>query len=373
LQPHNRLRAPATTLCAADDALASVHNGDRWTWRAHRLLYSTASAYRSKAVKEDDIDALREMLAEERDALLDEALALIEASPAPAGLFSRRWPVRLPSRRAALGGFKRLMARMEGVEPGSGQRFQDGEQPRRRRFLLTLLRQAATNGGVHRVESDARRRERRAVPTMAEMLERTPEIETPAYEVLASREAAGWEVRRYDQFAVVSTASARAVEQDGRKLSTPTMGGAGAFQALAGYLFGGNQEGQRLAMTTPVISASNAAGVRRLESSNPRPLGRPRISRFTRVGPRVGTGAAEDELRDALRLLGRGEARRRAHAQGGRRRRGRGGGRGRPRRGGRRRRRGRVVWRLCGRGGRGGAPRGARRGGRGRRRVGGGG
>uniref|UniRef100_A0A7S0IQ04 SOUL heme-binding protein n=1 Tax=Calcidiscus leptoporus TaxID=127549 RepID=A0A7S0IQ04_9EUKA len=40
------------------------------------------------------------------------------------------------------------------------------------------------------------------------------------------------------------------------------MSGAGAFQALAGYLFGGNEQGVKLAMTTPVISTSNAAGAR---------------------------------------------------------------------------------------------------------------
>jgi len=109
---------------------------------------------------------------------------------------------------------------------------------------------------------EARRREAAAVPTMSEMLSRTPEIETPAYAVLASHESEGWEVRRYERFAVVSTNPNRAVESEGAAISAPTMGGAGAFQALAGYLFGGNQEGERLAMTTPVISASNAAGER---------------------------------------------------------------------------------------------------------------
>tara|TARA_B110001469_G_scaffold84296_1_gene79764 strand:+ start:409 stop:726 length:318 start_codon:yes stop_codon:yes gene_type:complete len=39
------------------------------------------------------------------------------------------------------------------------------------------------------------RREAAAVPTMAEMLARTPEIETPSYAVLAAHEAEGWEVR----------------------------------------------------------------------------------------------------------------------------------------------------------------------------------
>ena len=63
-------------------------------------------------------------------------------------------------------------------------------------ILLTCVSlQSADGGGVHRVEGEARRREAAAIPTMAEMLERTPEIETPAYAVLASHEAEGWEVR----------------------------------------------------------------------------------------------------------------------------------------------------------------------------------
>ena len=43
------------------------------------------------------------------------------------------------------------------MEPGTGQRFNEGDAPRRRRFLLTLLRQSAEGGGVHRVEGEARR------------------------------------------------------------------------------------------------------------------------------------------------------------------------------------------------------------------------
>jgi len=235
---------------------------------ARRLLLDTGSAYRSKAAKEEALAAVRALPAEARDALIDEALALADAAASPSvgrrltPSFARRWPFRVPSRRAALSGFGRLMARMEEVEPGTGQRFKEGDAPRRRRFLLTLLRQSAEGGGVRRVEGEARRREAASVPSMAEMLSRTPEIETPTYTVLASYEEQGWEVRRYDRFSVVSTNPNRKVEADGAAISSPSMRGAGGFQALAGYLFGGNQEGERLAMTTPVISASNAAGER---------------------------------------------------------------------------------------------------------------
>lgn len=34
--------------------------------------------------------------------------------------------------------------------------------------------------------------------------------------------------------------------------------GTGAFQAIAGYIFGGNKDGQKIAMTTPVLTTSDA-------------------------------------------------------------------------------------------------------------------
>mmetsp|Transcript_41589 Transcript_41589/g.83321 ORF Transcript_41589/g.83321 Transcript_41589/m.83321 type:complete len:194 (-) Transcript_41589:177-758(-) len=74
---------------------------------------------------------------------------------------------------------------------------------------------------------------------MEEMLARTPQgLETPQYEVLA--EKGTWEVRAYAEFSVCST---------------DMQSGPGAFNALAGYIFGGNQEEQKMAMTTPVISS----------------------------------------------------------------------------------------------------------------------
>ena len=71
-------------------------------------------------------------------------------------------------------------------------------------------------------------------------LARTPDLETPSYSVLES--SATWEVRRYDDFAVCSTAMAS---------------GTSAFQSLAGYIFGKNAGAERMAMTTPVITGAD--------------------------------------------------------------------------------------------------------------------
>ena len=79
------------------------------------------------------------MDAESRDALLEEALDLIDTA-SPASIFARRrWPLPLPSRRAALGGFGRLLNEMQAEEAGSSARF--SEDGVRRRYLVVLLRQ----------------------------------------------------------------------------------------------------------------------------------------------------------------------------------------------------------------------------------------
>lgn len=72
-----------------------------------------------------------------------------------------------------------------------------------------------------------------------------------------------WEVRRYDEFSVCSTymdfnagnedSDAERLDYNSRKNSNAGM----AFNSLAGYIFGQNQEKKTMAMTTPVISTSD--------------------------------------------------------------------------------------------------------------------
>jgi hypothetical protein len=120
----------------------------------------------------------------------------------------------------------------------------------------------------------------------------TPDLEGPRFAVL--RRAAGYEVRRYEPYVVAATdMGAGAGARPGRacqwccagreppqllpaapprpprthRASTATpsrppagpAGGAG-FNALAGYIFGGNQSGAKMEMTTPVITSPAADG-----------------------------------------------------------------------------------------------------------------
>lgn len=196
--------------------------------------------------------------APDRDATLDSALAAVDA--APTGGLARRWPLPLPSRRSKLGAYGRLLEELLEEEPGGGARFEnDASGALRRRFLLVILRQLRAKKGVWALETEARQR-RANGERMDEMLRRTPpNLETPTYTVLKSAASLPYEIRQYDEFAVCSTVRERAVSADGPKISMPSMPAAGGFQALAGYIFGGNSASEKMAMTTPVLSTPPSA------------------------------------------------------------------------------------------------------------------
>ncbi len=111
----------------------------------------------------------------------------------------------------------------------------------RARTLAVLVRQLETVKGVRALEAEAL--QGKSTVTMADMLKRTPEgLETPLYKVKA--EKGSWEVREYEEFSVCSFEMGE----------SPAAAGFGAFNSLAGYIFGGNQESVKMAMTTPVIN-----------------------------------------------------------------------------------------------------------------------
>eukprot|EP00281_Chroomonas_sp_CCMP1168_P016085 CAMPEP_0206211714 /NCGR_PEP_ID=MMETSP0047_2-20121206/146_1 /ASSEMBLY_ACC=CAM_ASM_000192 /TAXON_ID=195065 /ORGANISM="Chroomonas mesostigmatica_cf, Strain CCMP1168" /LENGTH=337 /DNA_ID=CAMNT_0053633635 /DNA_START=110 /DNA_END=1123 /DNA_ORIENTATION=+ len=191
------------------------------------LLSSSAKSDEKEAIV-TRMQQLRGSNQEALSQLLDGMLAEVEGLSAVwKGL---RWPFPPPSYRAKLGILSRIL-----------DSVLDGEtEPRRKRSAMSqLVRQLPTAGGVWALQKEAVRRNKRAV-SMEEMLERTPkDLETPKYTVLAQK--SGWEVRNYDQFSVVSTLMDSSF-------------GPGSFNALAGYIFGGNKEGVKMAMTTPVIN-----------------------------------------------------------------------------------------------------------------------
>jgi hypothetical protein len=91
----------------------------------------------------------------------------------------------------------------------------------------------------------------------------TPDLATPRYDVLVA--APRYEVRRYASFALAETD----MRSDGPLSSLLSLGGGGdgrgptvaggdGFNQLAGFIFGGNEEGRKWDMTTPVLSDAGA-------------------------------------------------------------------------------------------------------------------
>lgn len=212
------------------------------TKEATRLLLTVGSAYVKPEVKQA---LLKETFADEERAVLVLDSALEKIKQGSKSRMARRWPIRLPSRRATMGCYSRLLEQMQGEAA-------DTQRPKRR-LLASLLRRS--DKSVWAIEGEAIR-QRRADVTMEEMKTRvSADLETPEYDVIASRSQ--WEVRKYTDFAVCSTAMTRPVAEgtSDRPLRAPSMPSAGAFQALASYIFGKNQQQQKMAMTTPVITA----------------------------------------------------------------------------------------------------------------------
>ena len=72
--------------------------------------------------------------------------------------------------------------------------------------------------------------------------------ESPDYYVLAKHD--GYEIRHYEPYLVAETEVDGTFETSGNR----------AFRRLAGYIFGNNQESEKMAMTVPVTRQPAAAG-----------------------------------------------------------------------------------------------------------------
>jgi len=153
----------------------------------------------------------------------------------------------------------------------------ESQLQRRRRALVTLLRSLSAEGAETATKKSMRRRpaivslERKAVQaskaSASDLTSRRPEgLETPDYDVVLSgkdndnRMAKNIEIRRYKPYSVcsVSMIKPRPVEsaETDQKLGSPELGGASSFGALAGYLFGKNDQSTAMKMTTPVFTTN---------------------------------------------------------------------------------------------------------------------
>ena len=182
------------------------------------------------------------------------------------------WWTRMPltrySRRARQLRLSELLKLSTPVTSSEGESAQDEPEEvknrRARRSLFILLQSMASNpeSDVSSMLAFAKKDLKVETLSAEEMLKRTPDLETPKYEVLASKK--GFEVRRYEKFSVCSVTmneikSSGSDEESASKLSNPQLSGATSFGALAGYLFGKNEDGMAMKMTTPVLSEGEGA------------------------------------------------------------------------------------------------------------------
>lgn len=194
--------------------------------------------------------------------------------------WSRLRPLTRFSKRARKASFKRVLdlSTPTDDEKESIGDDKDADKRRRRRSLVVLLRalaqlddddesegdkptiQASSKKGVAivQLEKAAKREAKMSVLTEGMDERLPPGLETPNYELIVRRSSAGYEIRKYDTFSVCSVSMSKprgeAAAKTDAKVSNPQLSGASSFGALAGYLFGKNEESTAMKMTTPVLS-----------------------------------------------------------------------------------------------------------------------
>lgn len=174
------------------------------------------------------------------------------------------------SRRARMASLRRTLDRTTPPisDNESGNDDKDQYMQRRRRALVALLRSIAND-----TETDASskvpfivRIERRAIQAEKDdandLRSRLPEgLETPQYDIIASSISGGRnvEIRKYKQYSVCAVSMNKPRPMDSSKtdakVQMPEMSGASSFGALAGYLFGKNEQSTAMKMTTPVFTS----------------------------------------------------------------------------------------------------------------------
>ena len=157
----------------------------------------------------------------------------------------------------------------------------DAKKRRRRRALVVLLRTLASSrdddveegdkapskekrkkismNPIYKIEKAAKKDLKKSVSALDMESRLPPGLETPKYEVIVKRPLfeGGYEVRNYEAFSVCSVPMSKPrpdVDTTDQKVKNPQLSGASSFGALAGYLFGKNEEQKAMKMTTPVLT-----------------------------------------------------------------------------------------------------------------------
>ena len=215
----------------------------------------------------DKIGAMRQEGAQEdMTNLLNTILGLTDAEKMP---FWTKFRITSKlSKRSRLVSLHRVLNISTPAPSSDGEDTEEAKQDRRRRAVVVALRsivnasdneeeeQSTSKGlSISRIEKLARKDLKQNVSS-EDMKSRIPEgLETPKYDVIAKRPT--FEIREYESFSVCSVPMMKSrpdAATTDRKVSQPQLAGASSFGALAGYLFGKNEEQKAMKMTTPVLT-----------------------------------------------------------------------------------------------------------------------
>ena len=194
------------------------------------------------------------------------------------------------SRRARMASLRRTLDQMSPGDTDRKKETVDSRLQRRRRALVSLLRSLSEEGEIGNEKNDgvdkANRRpaitnlEKKATkaskdsPTTSR---RPADLETPEYEVISAVEdKTKFEIRRYKPYSVCSVNMVKPRPKDSiktdEKISSPELGGASSFGALAGYLFGKNDKSLAMKMTTPVQTSMETSSSKTTEAEGDRQM-----------------------------------------------------------------------------------------------------
>eukprot|EP00526_Cylindrotheca_closterium_P009967 CAMPEP_0113612244 /NCGR_PEP_ID=MMETSP0017_2-20120614/5998_1 /TAXON_ID=2856 /ORGANISM="Cylindrotheca closterium" /LENGTH=402 /DNA_ID=CAMNT_0000521269 /DNA_START=2800 /DNA_END=4005 /DNA_ORIENTATION=- /assembly_acc=CAM_ASM_000147 len=179
------------------------------------------------------------------------------------------------SRRARMASLRRTLD-LTTPTPEAEEETEERKLGRRRRALVALLRSISTEKDLDSKEPAIVTLEKRArlasKESDADMKSRMPEgLETPDYDIVATSKHNGQtiEIRRYKPFSVcavnMNKPRPEAATETDNKVRVPEISGASSFGALAGYLFGKNDQSTAMKMTTPVFTSPIEDGDKQME------------------------------------------------------------------------------------------------------------
>lgn len=222
----------------------------------------------------DKIRVLRESgrSPEELNGFLDDILYRVDDTKKP--FWTKIRVTSKISKRSRLASLHRLLDISTPSASDEETDSQEAKKSRRRRALIVALRSLVGTSesnaentlgkdvkkkgvSIYNIEKAARKDLNEQSSTM-DMESRLPSgLETPKYTVVSKYPK--YEIRKYEAFSVCSVPMSKPrpdASVTDQKVSQPQLSGASSFGALAGYLFGKNEQQTVMKMTTPVLTVA---------------------------------------------------------------------------------------------------------------------